>query len=98
MVPFPPLGDDTKQKSAKSALKSRNQIMIKHACGKDLRYLAFQHHLIGLTEEEAQILDSEALIVGKSEDKTQCRNSCFISCNTSYADGAKHYKGPAGRE
>ena len=34
-------GLGTKQKSAKYTLKSRNQILIRHACGRGLRYLAF---------------------------------------------------------
>ena len=44
MPPPPPLGHDTKQKSAKYSLKLRNQIILKHACGRGLRYLAFQHN------------------------------------------------------
>ena len=36
-----PLGLGAKQKSAKYTLKLRNQILIKHACGRGLRYLAF---------------------------------------------------------
>ena len=44
MPPPPLLGHGTKQKSAKYTLKSRNQILIKHASGRGLRYLAFQHH------------------------------------------------------
>ena len=42
--PPPTLGHGTKQKRAKYALKSRNQIIIKHACGRGLRYLVFLHH------------------------------------------------------
>ena len=38
---LPTLGSGTKQESAKYTLKSRNQIIIKHACGRGLRYLAF---------------------------------------------------------
>ena len=37
----PTLGHGTKQKSAKYTLKSRDQILMKHACGIGLRYLAF---------------------------------------------------------
>ena len=40
----PLLGHGTKQKSIKYKLQSRNQIIIKHACGRGLRYLAFEHH------------------------------------------------------
>ena len=32
------------KKSAKYTLKSPNQILLKHACGRGLRYLAFLHH------------------------------------------------------
>ena len=35
------LGHGTKQKSAKYSLKSRNPILVKHARGKGLHYLAF---------------------------------------------------------
>ena len=35
------LGHGSKQKSAKYRLKSRNHIIIKHACGRDLLYLVF---------------------------------------------------------
>ena len=35
-MPPPPLGHGTKQKSAKFTLKSRNQILIKHAGGRGL--------------------------------------------------------------
>ena len=38
------LGQGAKQKSAKYLLKMRNQTLIEHACGRGLRYLAFQHH------------------------------------------------------
>ena len=41
VVPCPPLAYGTKQKSEKYTLKSRNQITIKHACGRGLRYRAF---------------------------------------------------------
>ena len=33
---FPSLGHGTKQKSANYALKSRNQILVKHACGRGI--------------------------------------------------------------
>ena len=55
--PSPPLGHGTKQKSTKYMLKSRNQILIKHAWGKGLRYLHFRILLISLRVEVAQILD-----------------------------------------
>ena len=38
---LPPFELWHKEKSANYTLKSRNQIIIKHACGKGLRYLAF---------------------------------------------------------
>ena len=41
----------------KYTLKLRNQIIIKHACGEGLRYMAFLHHLISLRVEVAQISD-----------------------------------------
>ena len=37
----PPLGQGSKQKSEKYTLKSRNQNIIKHVCGRGLRYLEF---------------------------------------------------------
>ena len=37
----PDVGPRHKAKSAKYTLKSHNQILIKHACGRGLRYLAF---------------------------------------------------------
>ena len=40
MPPFA-LGHGTKQKSAKYTLKLRNQIIIKHARERGLRYMAF---------------------------------------------------------
>ena len=43
-MPPPHSGHGTKQKSAKYTLKSRNQIIIKHARGRGLRYLALKHH------------------------------------------------------
>ena len=36
----PLLGHGTKQTSTKYKLKSRNQIIIKHACGRSLRYIS----------------------------------------------------------
>ena len=36
---LPTLGHGTKQKSAKYTLKSRNQILIEHACGRGVRYI-----------------------------------------------------------
>ena len=36
----PLLGHGTKQTSTKYKLKSRNQIIIKHACGRGLRYIS----------------------------------------------------------
>ena len=43
-MPPPPLGHATKQKSAKYPIKLPNQITIKHACGRGIRYLTFLHH------------------------------------------------------
>ena len=47
----PTLGHGTNQKSTKYTLKSRNQILIKHACGRGLRYLEFGTILISLRAE-----------------------------------------------
>ena len=55
--PPPALGHGTKQKSAKYTLKSRNQILIKHACGKGFRYLVFSIILISLRVKVALITD-----------------------------------------
>ena len=57
IVPCPPLGHGTKQKSAKNTLKLRNQILIKHVCGRGLRCLAISIILISLRVEVAQISD-----------------------------------------
>ena len=56
-MPCPLLGHRSKQKSAKHTLKSRNQIVVKHACGRGLRYRHFCIILITLRVEVAQISD-----------------------------------------
>ena len=55
----PPLGHGTKQESAKYTLKLRNQIIVKHECGRGLHYLKYLVSiiLISLKAEVAQILD-----------------------------------------
>ena len=57
----PPLGRGTKQKSVKYTLKSRDQIIIKHACGRGLRWAYATWHfsiiLISLKVEVAHISD-----------------------------------------
>ena len=55
-MPCPPrLGHSTKQKSAKYTLKSRNQIIIKRACGKAYASWHFSIILISLRVEVAHI-------------------------------------------
>ena len=56
-MPPTPLDSGTKQKSAKYTLKLRIQIIMKHACGRGLRYLAFYHILISFRVEVAQTSD-----------------------------------------
>ena len=56
-MPSPHLRYGTKQKSAKYTLKSRDQVTIKHECGKRLRYQAFSIILISLRVEMRQISD-----------------------------------------
>ena len=53
----PTLGHGTKQKSAKYTLKSRNQILLKHACGKACATWHFSIILISLRVKVAQISD-----------------------------------------
>ena len=53
----PDFGHGTKQKSAKYTLKSRNQILIKHVCGRGCATWHFRIILISLRVEVAQISD-----------------------------------------
>ena len=55
---MPPLLWATAQsKKVQNMLKSRDQILIKHACRRGLRYLAFSIILVSLRVEVAQISD-----------------------------------------